>query len=80
MARYLGETVHYVPHPDYHRLGTDELAGLVTRIHPNGTADLVVFPPDGEPVNLTNVPPGDTHHTHRSIALVMSAEPADGRG
>lgn len=67
MARYLGEVVHYTPHPEHTHLTQPEYAAVVGRVHPDGTADLAVMVPNRELMWVDKVPVGDSHHCHRSI-------------
>jgi hypothetical protein len=73
MARYLGEVVHYFPHPDHPVMTQPEHAAIVGRVYADGGADLLVLVPNREPTWLTKVPQGDSHHCHRSILLPASA-------
>lgn len=51
-----------IHHPDLR-----EFAGLVTREHPDGTRDLVIFPPGKNPTHVEAVPEGSEPGTFHLV-------------
>lgn len=45
-----------------HHDAMDEFAGIVGRVHADGSADLLIFPPNRAPVWVDGVKPGDGDH------------------
>lgn len=56
---HAGGSIH---HPEMH-----EFAALVTRVHRDGSCDLVFFPPSKEPQRAERVPEGKSGHTWRHL-------------
>lgn len=48
-----------------HHPELDEFTGLVTRSRPDGTHDIVIFPPNRAPVHVDNVTEGEGAHQIR---------------
>lgn len=74
MSDYLGHPVRYLAHADHrtetvrgeetlkgstHHPEAVEFAGQVTRSHPDGTHDLVIFPPNKNPEHVDHAHEGD---------------------
>lgn len=63
--------VLYRPRIIQRRAGLEDIAAIAARIYPDGTADLVLVPPDGEMVRQSRVPAfenGMTGHYYRPSA------------
>lgn len=85
--RILGFPVVYQPHADHTHLAeyaASGLAAIIGRVHPDGTADLMVFVPNKKPHWQDAVPRGDGPHTwdhpggKLSEAVEDEAPPSDG--
>lgn len=83
MPRLLAYPVRYVPHAEHTHLAEHaELAAIIGREHPDGTADLMVFVPNKEPHWQDRVPEGQGshtwHHVHEDLGLEEPAPTAEG--
>ncbi|HWK44911.1 MAG TPA: hypothetical protein VNT30_09330 [Stellaceae bacterium] len=69
MSRLGFPVLYRVHHEHYgvHHADMETFAGLVTREHPDGTCDLVIFPPNKEPRSVDKIAEGIGPHMFTSL-------------
>ena len=73
----LSTTVIYTVHSGHEGMHEEtKFAGLAGRVHPDGTADLIVFPPNREPRWVNKVPFGEGPGTFTLAGDVTKSRPA----